>query len=119
MSPSRPDFRSDLEGLRGAAILLVVLFHAGLSGVSGGFVGVDVFFVLSGFFITGLLVRETEENGGVNLPEFYGKRALRLLPTMLVVLLITLLVVMWQYAPIDRAPIAANARAVAMYSGNM
>lgn len=119
MSNARPEFRPDLEGLRGAAILLVVLFHAGFSGVAGGFVGVDVFFVLSGFFITGLLVRESEENGGVNLPEFYAKRALRLLPTLLVVLLVTLIVVMWQYAPIDRAPIAANARAVAMYSGNM
>jgi peptidoglycan/LPS O-acetylase OafA/YrhL len=58
MSSPRPPFRPDIEGLRGAAILLVVLFHAGVSTLAGGFVGVDLFFVLSGYFITGLLVRE-------------------------------------------------------------
>lgn len=119
MSALRPEFRADLEGLRGVAILLVVLFHAGISSLAGGFVGVDVFFVLSGFFITGLLERETEVTGGINLTDFYARRALRLLPPLLVVLLATLIAVMWLYAPIDRAGIAGNARAVAMYSGNM
>ena len=115
---SRPPFRSDIEGLRGVAILLVVLFHAGVPGLAGGFVGVDVFFVLSGYFITGLLVREVAVSGGVNLSEFYGRRALRLMPALLVVLLATLAAVMWLYAPIDRAVIAANARAVALSAGN-
>lgn len=119
MSALRPEFRSDLEGLRGISILLVVLFHAGFSSVAGGFVGVDIFFVLSGFFITGLLERETAVTGGINLTNFYAKRALRLLPPMLVVLFVTLALVMWLYAPIDRPAIASNARAVAMYSGNM
>ena len=119
MLPQRPDFRPDLEGLRGLAILLVVLFHAGVTRAAGGFVGVDVFFVMSGFFITGLLSRETTETGGINLTEFYAKRALRLLPPLVVVLLVTLIGVMVLYAPIDRAAIASNARAVAMYSGNM
>jgi peptidoglycan/LPS O-acetylase OafA/YrhL len=119
MANRRPQFRPDLEGLRGVAILLVVLFHAGVSRLSGGFVGVDVFFVLSGYFISGMLVRELAESGGLNLTEFYGRRALRLMPPLLVVLLATLGVVMWLYAPIDRAPIAANARSVALYSGNI
>lgn len=118
MSSARPAFRPDLEGLRGVAIVLVVLFHAGAAGASGGFVGVDVFFVLSGFFITGLLVRELT-NGGLNINDFYAGRALRLLPALLVVLLVTLAGVMWLYAPIDRAVIAGNARAVALYSGNI
>ncbi len=118
MAGDRPQFRPDIEGLRGVAILLVVLFHAGVSRLSGGFVGVDVFFVLSGFFITGLLVRELEQ-GGVNLPEFYARRALRLMPALLVVLMTTLALVMWLYAPIDRAPIADTARSVALYSGNI
>jgi peptidoglycan/LPS O-acetylase OafA/YrhL len=118
MPSHRPKFRPDIEGLRGIAILLVVLFHAGVRGLAGGFVGVDVFFVLSGYFITGLLVRELSHSGGVNLPEFYGRRALRLLPPLLVVLLATLAAVMWLYAPIDRPSIAANARAVALHSGN-
>ncbi|MEP6835191.1 MAG: acyltransferase family protein [Gemmatimonas sp.] len=119
MSPQQPNFRPDLEGLRGIAILLVVMFHVGMTGVGGGFVGVDVFFVMSGFFITGLLARETSETGGINLTNFYARRALRLVPPLLVVLMVTLAVVMFLYAPIDRVSIAGNARAVAMYSGNM
>jgi peptidoglycan/LPS O-acetylase OafA/YrhL len=119
MSVARNAFRPDLEGLRGVAILLVVLFHAGALVAKGGFVGVDVFFVLSGFFITRMLVGEMVETGSVDLNGFYGKRALRLLPALLVVLLATLVAVMWLYAPIDRAEIARNARAVALYAGNI
>jgi peptidoglycan/LPS O-acetylase OafA/YrhL len=117
--PVERAFRPDIEGLRGVAILLVVLFHAGATGFAGGFVGVDVFFVLSGFFITGLIARELADSGSVNLSAFWGRRALRLLPALLLVLLVTLAAVTWLYAPIDRAPIAANARAVALYSGNI
>jgi peptidoglycan/LPS O-acetylase OafA/YrhL len=119
MAVQRPPFRADLEGLRGVAILLVVLFHAGVPGLAGGFVGVDVFFVLSGFFITGLLVRDLAETGEVRVREFYGHRALRLLPVLLVVLLATLALVMTLYAPIDRAAVARTARAVALSSGNL
>ena len=117
--PGRPAFRPDIEGLRGIAILLVVLFHAGVSLFAGGFVGVDVFFVLSGFFITALLARELTETGDVDVNAFYTRRALRLLPALLVTLLVTLGAVFWLYAPIDRAAIAADARAVAMYGGNI
>ena len=113
----RPAYRPDIEGLRGIAILLVVLFHAGVSAFRGGFVGVDVFFVLSGFFITGMLVRELDANGGVDVNAFYTRRALRLLPALLVTLLVTLGAVFWLYAPIDRAGIAGDARAVALYAG--
>jgi peptidoglycan/LPS O-acetylase OafA/YrhL len=119
MAGQRPAFRPDIEGLRGVAILLVVLFHARLPALAGGFVGVDVFFVLSGFFITGLLVRERESTGDVRLRDFYGRRALRLLPALLVVLSATLAIVMSLYAPIDRAQIAATARAVALHAGNV
>ena len=105
--PGRPAFRPDIEGLRGIAILLVVLFHAGVSAFAGGFVGVDVFFVLSGFFITALLARELTETGDVDVNAFYTRRALRLLPALLVTLLVTLGAVFWLYAPIDRAAIAA------------
>jgi peptidoglycan/LPS O-acetylase OafA/YrhL len=119
MTAGRNTFRPDIEGLRGVAILFVVLFHAGVRGMGGGFVGVDVFFVLSGFFITGLLVRELSDSGRIDLTAFYGRRALRLLPALLVTLLVTLGAVMWLYAPIDRPPIAASARSVALYSGNL
>ena len=65
--PARPGFRPDIEGLRAVAVLAVVLFHAGVPGVGGGFVGVDVFFVISGFLITGLLWREVSTAGTVRL----------------------------------------------------
>ncbi|MDB4912614.1 MAG: acyltransferase 3 [Gemmatimonadetes bacterium] len=119
MAMARPRFRPDIEGLRGIAILLVVLFHAGVPLVGGGFVGVDVFFVLSGFFITGVLVRLQSETGTIDLAEFYGHRALRLLPVLLVVLLVSLAAMMWLYAPIDRAAIAATAGSVARSSANI
>ena len=119
MPLERSAFRPDLEGLRGIAILLVVLFHAGVTAAAGGFVGVDVFFVLSGFFITGMLAGEAAETGSVDLSAFWANRSLRLLPALLLVLLFTLGAVMWLYAPIDRAEIARNARAVALYSGNV
>ena len=119
MPAERPAFRPDIEGLRGIAILLVVLFHAGVSALRGGFVGVDVFFVLSGFFITAMLARELDETGDVDVNAFYTRRALRLLPALLVTLLVTLGAVFWLYAPIDRAAIAGDARAVSLYAGNI
>src|SRR4029450_100125 len=77
--PRRDDggFRADIEGLRGVAVLFVVLFHAGLP-VPGGVIGVDVFFVISGFLITGLLLRESERTGWVSLTRFYARRVRRL-----------------------------------------
>jgi peptidoglycan/LPS O-acetylase OafA/YrhL len=77
---ARKEFRPDIEGLRAIAVLAVVLFHADMPGVGGGFVGVDVFFVISGFLITGLLWREVSVTGTVRLRSFYGGRARRLLP---------------------------------------
>src|SRR5690349_20247761 len=119
MASDRADFRPDLEGLRGLAILFVVLYHAEVAGLAGGFVGVDVFFVLSGFFITGLLVREFSRDGTIDIPAFYGRRALRLLPPLLLVLLATVALVMGLFAPIDRPDIVSSARAVALSAGNI
>src|SRR5690606_31578697 len=73
-------FRGDVEGLRAVAVLLVLVYHAGVGWVSGGFVGVDVFFVVSGFVITNQLLREVESTGRLSLVRFYGRRAKRLLP---------------------------------------
>jgi len=79
-------YRSDVDGLRAVAILVVVAFHVGLPGFSGGFVGVDVFFVISGFLITGLLVREQERSGRIDILDFYARRVRRLVPAMSLVL---------------------------------
>src|ERR1700739_629403 len=72
--------RQDIEGLRAVAVIAVVLYHAGIPGVAGGYIGVDVFFVISGFLITGLLWREVTTTNTVALGRFYGARARRLLP---------------------------------------
>src|ERR1700736_1769071 len=87
--PRRTGFRGDIEGLRAVAVLAVVLFHAGVPGVGGGFIGVDVFFVISGFLITGMLWREVSTTGGVRLGRFYGARARRLLPASATVGVVT------------------------------
>jgi peptidoglycan/LPS O-acetylase OafA/YrhL len=73
-------FRPDIQGLRAVAVLLVALDHAGMPHLSGGYVGVDVFFVISGFLITGWLLRRTLQDGWVPIVEFYAARARRILP---------------------------------------
>ena len=85
-------YRPDIQGLRAVAITLVVLAHANVSGISGGFVGVDVFFVLSGYLITGLLVREYAGSGRIRLANFYARRLKRLLPALLAMLSVVLMV---------------------------
>ena len=117
--PERSAFRADIEGLRGIAILFVVAFHAGVWWMAGGFIGVDIFFVLSGYLITGLLARELAASGDVDLTSFYARRAQRLLPALIVVLLATLAIALVFYAPIDQRPVASDARAVALHYGNV
>jgi peptidoglycan/LPS O-acetylase OafA/YrhL len=80
------DLRLDVQGLRAVAVLAVVADHAGWGAFSGGYVGVDVFFVLSGFLITGLLVREADRDGRIRLGAFYARRARRILPAATAVL---------------------------------
>src|SRR5215210_4059397 len=72
--------RADIQGLRALAVLLVTLGHAGLPGFGGGFVGVDVFFVVSGFLITGILLADYGRTGSISLGAFYVRRARRILP---------------------------------------
>ncbi|MDI1465296.1 acyltransferase family protein [Catellatospora sp. KI3] len=81
------DFRGDIAGLRAVAVGLVLLYHAGLPFLPGGFVGVDVFFVISGFLITGQLLNEVDRTGRVSLAGFYARRAKRILPAAAVVLM--------------------------------
>lgn len=88
-SPSAHRFRPDIEGMRALAILLALVYHARVPWATGGFVGVDVFFVISGFLITGLLIRELESTGRISLLNFWARRAKRLLPASLLVLLVT------------------------------
>lgn len=86
-------FRTDVEGLRAVAVGLVLVYHSGLPFLPGGFAGVDVFFVISGFLITGQLVREIEATGTVSLHRFYARRAKRLFPASATVLVATVAMV--------------------------
>lgn len=79
-------FRPDIQGLRAVAVGLVLLYHAGLPLFPGGYVGVDVFFVISGFLITGMLVRQSMKHGKIDLADFYARRIRRILPAATIVL---------------------------------
>lgn len=87
MSTHTLTYRPDLQGLRAIAVIAVLIFHVWPQTFRGGFVGVDVFFVISGFLITSLLIAEHEANGKVDLPRFWARRFLRLLPAASVVLI--------------------------------
>ncbi|MEO8267521.1 MAG: acyltransferase family protein [Ilumatobacteraceae bacterium] len=92
MHTSTTDFRGDIEGLRAIAVLAVLAYHAHLGPSHGGYIGVDVFFVISGYLITSLLLRDLSASGSKALPTFWARRARRLLPGSFVVLIATLVV---------------------------
>lgn len=90
---SQAKYRADIDGLRAIAVTIVVAYHALFPGFTGGFVGVDVFFVISGFLITGLLYKEVEKTNNLNFLEFYAKRFKRLYPAL--VFLVLVLIIVW------------------------
>jgi peptidoglycan/LPS O-acetylase OafA/YrhL len=112
------EFRPDIEGLRAVAVLVVVLYHAAVPGLPGGFVGVDVFFVVSGFLITGLLWREVVTTGTVRLAQFYGARARRLLPAGITVLVAVAAASAWWLPPLQARSVLGDGLASAVYAGN-
>jgi peptidoglycan/LPS O-acetylase OafA/YrhL len=113
-----PSYRGDIEGLRALAVVLVVAFHAGLPLLSGGYVGVDVFFVLSGFLITGLLVDELRRTGTISLVGFYARRVRRLLPLAALVLVATVAGTMVLVPPLDRSGVGADVSSAALGVAN-
>ena len=115
---SRKGFRPDIVGLRAVAVIAVVLYHAGIPGFGGGFIGVDVFFVISGFLITGLLWREVATTNTVALGRFYGARARRLLPAAATVGIATALVVAVVLPPLQARSVFLDGIACALYAGN-
>src|SRR5215831_3265214 len=100
-APRSKDYRPDIDGLRGLAVIGVALFHAGIGGFGGGFVGVDVFFVISGFLITRLLVVDGQRRSPLGLAEFYVRRARRILPALLVVLAAASAAALFLYTPLE------------------
>jgi peptidoglycan/LPS O-acetylase OafA/YrhL len=110
-------YRADIDGLRAVAIVPVVLFHAGASFFSGGFVGVDVFFVISGFLITGL-IRHEIDTGRFSLVNFYERRVRRLLPALFAMLLVVTVSAAWLLLPADLADYAKSVLATSLFASN-
>jgi peptidoglycan/LPS O-acetylase OafA/YrhL len=117
--PIERSFRPDVEGLRALSILLVVIDHAGLPGFQGGYVGVDVFFVISGFVITGLLLREVGRFGRPRFGSFYARRAKRILPAAGLVTVLTVAVTYFWLGFIRGNYVADDSRWVAVFLGNV
>ena len=105
LPPSRHPLRYTpaLDGLRGVAVLCVLVFHLGRGRLEGGFLGVDLFFVLSGFLITSLLLQEVAAKGGIDFRTFFLKRALRLLPVV-----VAMLLAVWAFGILTGVPLATN-----------
>ncbi len=105
-----------IQGLRALAALLVTIFHARL--LPGGFIGVDIFYVISGYLITGLILREIENTGRLDLQTFYQRRIKRLLPTSVFVLFVTAIVGMFVLPVITRDALGRDLFAAAAYISN-
>ncbi|MGO2557944.1 acyltransferase family protein [Brachybacterium sp.] len=118
-SGRRSSFRPDVQGLRAIAVGLVVLFHAGVEQLSGGFVGVDVFFVISGFLITTHLLESLAAHGRISFGRFYAKRARRILPASLLVALLTVLAAWAWMPPLLMSEVFRSAVATALYVPNL
>jgi peptidoglycan/LPS O-acetylase OafA/YrhL len=111
-------FRPEVEGLRAIAVVLVLLYHAKLGSVSGGYIGVDVFFVLSGFLITSLLMRELATSGTVSLAGFWARRARRLLPASGLVVVATLIAGRLLLDGLSQGDLARDALAACAFVAN-
>ena len=112
-------YRADIDGLRAVAVVAVILCHAGVPFMRGGFGGVDVFFVISGFLITQLLMPATSDGSWRALGDFYLRRARRILPALFVMLLVVTLVGTILYVPTELEVYAHNLRLATVMLGNV
>ncbi len=110
-------YRPEIDGLRALAVIVVVLFHARTPGFSGGFVGVDVFFVISGYLITSLIVSDLKQ-GRFSLLGFWERRARRILPALTALVLVSLAIGCWVLAPKDLQRLAQQAFAQSIFASN-
>lgn len=111
-------YRPDIDGLRALAVLPVVFYHAGVPSISGGFIGVDVFFVISGFLITSIVAREIAE-GRFSLISFYERRARRILPALTVVILASFAVSWFVLLPAEMEQLGQSAIATSLFFSNL
>jgi len=112
------EYRKEIDGLRAVAVIPVILFHAGFSQFSGGFVGVDVFFVISGYLITTIILSE-KEKGAFSLVNFYERRARRIIPALFLVLLFSVVVSWFWLSPSHMKDFAKSLVSVLLFSSNI
>ncbi len=110
-------YRPEVDGLRAMAVVLVILFHAGVSGWSGGFLGVDIFFVISGYLITQIILRESE-SGTFSFARFYERRARRILPALFVMAAVAALAGWVLFIPSDLTSLSKALLGLATFSAN-
>ncbi len=102
--------RPALDGLRSVAVYLVLLFHTGLASMGGGFIGVDLFFVLSGFLVSTVILSEIDKTGTVRIGRFYARRVRRLLPAALAAIVATSLTFLLVTSVVRRIPLVGDAQ---------
>lgn len=111
-------YRPEVDGLRAVAVVPIVLFHAGITQISGGFVGVDIFFVISGYLITSIILREIDEDR-FTLAGFYRRRAVRILPALLTLIVVVLIVGSILLLPHEIRALGRSAAAAALFASNI
>lgn len=111
-------YRPEIDGLRAVAVIAVIFFHAGFKSFRGGFVGVDVFFVISGYLITTILLTEKDQ-GGFSLVNFYERRARRILPALFLVVFVSLIYAWFWLLPTDMKDFSQSLIAVSTFSSNI
>lgn len=116
---SSPFFRPDIEGLRALAVLLVVACHAGVPWLQGGYIGVDVFFVISGYLITRLLDTEYSRTGKIDLSGFYARRVRRLLPALALMVGAVLVAIWVFFSPFEQPVMLRSVLAASLYISNL
>src|SRR5258706_3434444 len=118
LSSAPTKYRPDIDGLRAIAVMLVVFFHAFPEAMPGGFIGVDIFFVISGFLITGIVVRELDQKR-FSLLAFYNRRIRRIFPALIVVLCVTMVLGWLWMLPAAYAQLSSDVFASAAFLANI
>lgn len=111
-------YRREIDGLRALAVIPVILFHAGISGFSGGFIGVDVFFVISGYLIASILILENDQKN-FSVIRFYERRARRILPALFVVMFVSVVIALLITTPKDMKDFSISLASVPIFSSNV